>query len=110
MNSAPNAAASATPVVYRAGTLTYTRLGLVALFAWLLWGVFCNTMTDAVIPSILPLRLRALDAPNWLIGVLITSLAGLLNVAVCPWISFKSDRYRSRFGRRIPFILSLIHI
>jgi Na+/melibiose symporter-like transporter len=105
MNSAPDTASPAKPVVYRAGTLTYTRLGLVALFTWLLWGVFCDTMTNTVIPSILPLRLRALDAPNWLIGVLITSLAGVLNMTVCPWISFKSDRYRSRFGRRIPFIM-----
>jgi MFS family permease len=26
-------------------------------------------------------------------------------MTVCPWISFKSDRYRSKWGRRIPFIL-----
>lgn len=90
---------------YSVGTLRYTRGQLVKLFAWLLWGDFCFMLMETVVPAILPLKLRHLDAPNWVIGLIMSTLPGILNMTVCPWISFKSDRYRSRWGRRIPFIL-----
>lgn len=90
---------------YRVGTLCYTRRGLVVLFAWLLWGDFCFMMMETVVPAILPLKLRHLDSPNWSIALIMSTLPGILNMTVCPWVSFKSDRYRSRWGRRIPFIL-----
>lgn len=91
--------------VYRCGNLTYTKMGLVTIFVWLLWGDFCFTLMEAVVPSILPLKLRHLESANWLIGAIMSTLPGIFNVTVCPWISFKSDRYRSKWGRRIPFIL-----
>ena len=90
---------------YHCGTLIYTKAGLFALFAWLLWGDFCFTLMEAVVPSILPLKLKALGSSNWLIGMIMATLPGILNMTICPWISFKSDRYRSKWGRRIPFIL-----
>ncbi len=90
---------------YHCGTLTYTKTGLFVLFAWLLWGDFCFTLMEAVVPSILPLKMKALGCPNWLMGLILTAAPGILNVTVCPYVSFKSDRYRSRWGRRIPFIL-----
>ena len=93
---------------YHCGTLTYTKVGLVMLFGWLLWGDFCFTLMEAVVPSILPLKLKALGAPNWLMGVILTTVPGVLSMSVGPWVSFKSDRYRSRWGRRIPFILLTI--
>ena len=90
---------------YHCGTLTYTKAGLFALFAWLLWGDFCFTMMEAVVPSILPLKLKDLGCSNWLMGLILTTAPGILNMTVCPYVSFKSDRYRSKWGRRIPFIL-----
>jgi MFS family permease len=90
---------------YHCGTLTYTKAGLFALFAWLLWGDFCYTMMEAVVPSILPLKLKSLGCSNWLMGLILTTAPGILNMTVCPYVSFKSDRYRSKWGRRIPFIL-----
>ena len=90
---------------YHCGTLTYTKMGLFALFAWLLWGDFCYTMMEAVVPSILPLKLKSLGCSNWLMGLIMTTAPGILNMTVCPYVSFKSDRYRSKWGRRIPFIL-----
>ena len=32
--------------LYHCGPLTYTKLGLVMLFAWLLWGDFCFTLME----------------------------------------------------------------
>ena len=91
--------------IYHCGTLTYTKAGLVMLFGWLLWGDFCFTVMEQVVPSILPIKLKLLGAPNWVIGAILTTGPGILNMTVCPWVSFKSDRYRSKWGRRIPFIL-----
>lgn len=90
---------------YHCGTLTYTRLGLAAVFAWLLWGDFCITLMEAVVPSILPLKLKSLGCSNWLMGVILSTIPGILNMTICPYVSFKSDRYRSKWGRRIPFII-----
>ena len=93
---------------YRCGNLAYTRRGLVALFAWLLWGDFCFTLMEAVVPSVLPLKLRGLESANWLIALVMTTLPGVFNTTVCPWVSFRSDRHRGRLGRRIPFILATL--
>ena len=90
---------------YHCGTLVYTRLTLVALFGWLLWGNFCFQIMEAVVPSILPIRLKDLGCSNWLMGLILTTAPGILNITICPYVSFKSDRYRSRWGRRIPFII-----
>ena len=90
---------------YHCGTLTYTKVGLFVLFAWLLWGDFCFTIMDSVVPSILPLKLKDLGCSNWLMGLILTTAPGILNMTVCPYVSFKSDRYRSKWGRRIPFII-----
>jgi Na+/melibiose symporter-like transporter len=90
---------------YHCGTLSYTKAGLFVLFAWLLWGDFCFTMMEAVVPSIMPLKMKALGCPNWLMGAILTTAPGIISMTVGPYVSFKSDRYRSRWGRRIPFIL-----
>ncbi len=91
---------------FHCGTLTYTKLGLVGLFAWLLWGGFCFTLMESVEPRVLPLKLKSLGCSNWLMALIMTSAPGVLNMTICPYISFKSDRYRSKWGRRIPFIAS----
>jgi len=96
---------AASSVTYRRGSLVYTKSGLITLFAWLLWGNFCFEMMETVVPSILPLELEGLQSPKWVIGLIMTTLPGIFNTTVAPWVSFKSDRYRSRWGRRIPFIL-----
>jgi Na+/melibiose symporter-like transporter len=89
---------------FRVGTLTYTKAGLVTLFIWLMWGDFCFTLMETVIPSILPLKLKSLDASNKMMGLLVTTIPSAMNFMVNPIVSFRSDRYRSRWGRRIPFL------
>ena len=100
-----NVSASPGIKTYHCGTLTYTKAGLFAMFAWMLWGDFCFNMMESVVPSILPLKLKSLGCSNWLMGLILTAAPGVLNMTICPYVSFKSDRYRSRWGRRIPFIL-----
>jgi MFS family permease len=91
--------------LYYVGTLVYTRAGLASLFMWILWGDFCFTMMETVVPSIVPLRMRELQSPNWIMGLVLVTLPSILNVLLNPIISTASDRHRGRFGRRIPFML-----
>lgn len=92
------------PDRFRVGTLTYTRAGLVTLFLYLLWGDFCFTLMEAVVPSVMPVKFNAMGAPNWVLGLILTTIPNLMNTVINPFISFRSDRFRSRWGRRIPFL------
>ncbi len=60
---------------------------------------------EAVLPAILPLLLKAHGADSGQIVVISSTLAMVMNAALNPIISFKSDRFRSRWGRRRPFIV-----
>lgn len=93
---------------HHVGTLSYTRRGLVVLFAWMLWGDFCFTLMETIVPNIMPIKLKALGASNSTMALILSTLPGVLNTTICPWVSFWSDRYRSRWGRRIPFIVTTL--
>jgi hypothetical protein len=90
---------------YSVGTLTYTKMGLVALFGWLLWGDFCFIMMGVVWRNILPLQIKELAVPDWVIGLITVSIPATLNMLLNPVISTTSDRFRSRWGRRRPFMM-----
>ena len=93
------------PSRFRVGTLIYSRAGLVTLFAWLLWGDFVYTLMESVMPSLLPLVLRDNGASNQAIAFIVSSIYMMVNAVANPIISYRSDRFRSRWGRRRPFIL-----
>jgi len=90
---------------FRVGTLSYTRSQLINVFFWMLWGDLCLNVMESAIPRLVPLQLKALGGSNALVGLLTGSLFSLLNWVMNPIISTWSDRYRSRLGRRIPFML-----
>lgn len=90
---------------YRCGTLSYTKAGLINLFIWMLWGDFCYVLMEMLIPTLLPIVLKQHNASNFVIGLLVGSIPAFLDIFLCPIISTASDRTRSRFGRRIPYIL-----
>lgn len=90
--------------VFHVGTLTYTKAGLFALFGWILWGDFCLVLMETAAPAVLQVNLNEMGAPNWVIGLVLSTIPGVLNMTICPASSFWSDRFRSRWGRRIPFL------
>jgi len=92
------------PAPYKAGTLSYTGPKLAILFFWLLWGDFCYVTMEAVTPSIMPLKLKALGASDTIIALTLSTIPWTIGMFLNPVISFRSDRFRSRWGRRIPFI------
>src|SRR5512147_2487343 len=101
-------AASAGPASedkFRCGTLRYTKAGLVMMFTWMLWGDFCFQIMEVVMPKLLPLQLKDMKSSNLLISMLVGSLPGVMNMFITPIVSVRSDRLRTRWGRRIPFLL-----
>ena len=103
-SNSPNALPKDEGKIFRVGTLTYTKAALFSLCTWLLWGDFCFMLMETAAPALLQLNLNALGAPNWVLGLALSSIPGVLNMTVCPAASFYSDRFRSRWGRRIPFL------
>jgi Na+/melibiose symporter-like transporter len=91
--------------IYTCGTLRYTAAGLVTIFFWLLFGDFCWTLFNTAIPGILPLKLNQMGASDTTVSMLVRVLGTGIAMLLGPIVSFKSDRYRSRLGRRIPFLL-----
>lgn len=89
---------------FRVGTLLYSKAGLFTVFLYLLWGDFCFTLMETVVPTILPLKFNAIGAPNWALGLILVTIPNIMAATINPMISFRSDRHRSRWGRRIPFL------
>jgi len=93
---------------YSVNGLTYTKMGLIALFGWLLWGDFCFSMMEILKPKLLPLLLQkksfGLNASSFAFMIMFGFIPGVTGILIGPAVSFKSDRYRGRRGRRIPFI------
>ncbi|HEX4123120.1 MAG TPA: MFS transporter [Tepidisphaeraceae bacterium] len=91
--------------LYHVGTLTYTKAALAVLFFWLIWGDVCYTLMESVTGPIMLLKFQALHASNTEMALLVSTIPTCVYSFFNPVISFRSDRFRSRFGRRIPFIL-----
>lgn len=86
------------------GTLSYTASGIAILFFWLLWGDFAWAMKDRAIAPAATLLIRSFDVSNLLYSLIIISFPNFTNIFLCPIISYISDRHRSKWGRRVPFL------
>ncbi len=103
--TAPLAVAAAATPTYRVGTLTYTKWTLVSLFFWLLLGDVVFVLMDQLEPRLLPIVLKGHGATDKEIAIIIGSITALFNLVVTPVVSYRSDRKRSRWGRRVPYLL-----
>lgn len=88
------------------GSLTYSRKGLFVLFAWMLWGDFAWSMRDRAIPPIMQILFKKYEVTDMMAGLLLSSLPLTLGLLTGPFISYLSDNLRSKWGRRIPFLIS----
>jgi Na+/melibiose symporter-like transporter len=89
----------------RVGTLRYTGFGLLMVFIWLLWGDFCYSLLEENLPQVLPLKLKQVGATDTVNAVVNKSMGYTVAFLLAPVISFRSDRTRTRIGRRIPYLL-----
>jgi WD40 repeat protein len=92
---------------YRCGSLQYTKFSLIALFGWMIWGNICfNLFETQGGYTILNLYLQDnFHVSNLTVNILFNMIPMLIGTVMTPIISFRSDRTRSRWGRRIPYIL-----
>ena len=92
---------------YKCGALQYTKASLFVLFGWLLWGDLCYVVFRRLGGTGgLGLYLQdSFKISNFKLYLIFSLVPLLIASIVDPIISFKSDRYRSRLGRRIPYIL-----
>ena len=96
--------------IWTVGTLTYVGAGLAILFFWLLWGDFAWNMKERAIQPMSQMLFKQFGATNVLLGVMVTSLPAALGMLLGPIVSVRSDNYRGRWGRRIPYLFGLTPI
>lgn len=91
--------------IHRIGTLSYTARELALLFFWLLAGDVLFVFIDQIEPRVLPILLKRHGATDQQIAIIVSSFAAMVSLFINPIVSYRSDRKRSRLGRRIPYIL-----
>jgi maltose/moltooligosaccharide transporter len=89
--------------IFRVGTLEYTQHGLYVLFFWLMWNDFMITFLQDPIGfgSFLQKDHGATNTQIAIFGVIGTIMGVIINPVFSTW----SDRTRSPWGRRRPFLL-----
>jgi MFS family permease len=102
MTELPKAKAQRT---WKAGTLTYTAGALIMLVVWLLWGDFAWWIRERSSLPLVQLLLQKFKASDFLTAFFLIVLPSITLVVIGPLVSYWSDRYRGRWGRRIPFLL-----
>lgn len=87
------------------GTLTYTTGGLCLVFFWLLFGDFALAMRERSADPVVQLLVKKYQASSTYQSYLLTVLPSAIALFLAPIISYKSDRHRGQWGRRIPYLL-----
>lgn len=89
---------------FTVGTLSYTQEQLYVLFFWLMWNDFTVMLLEQPVGFA---RLLQLDhgATNTQVGIFGT-IAGLTTLWINPVFSVWSDRTRTPWGRRRPFLIA----
>ncbi|HJH05566.1 MFS transporter [Victivallis vadensis] len=91
--------------IWRAGTLTYTTTGIILLFIWLLWGDFAWGLKERSVGYVAGLMVKSFGISDFVYTVMMVSFPCFTNIFLMPIISYRSDRHRGRWGRRIPFLM-----
>jgi hypothetical protein len=88
----------------RVGNLSYNGRQLAWLFFWLLLGDVVFMIVSQFQPAVLPIVLKKYGATDNHIAWILGTTVQLTQLVLNPVYSFKSDRTRTRWGRRIPYL------
>ncbi len=91
--------------IWCVGTLIYTTGGLVLLSVWLLGGDFALAVRDRAVPPVMQDLFKTFGASDFVTGLIFVSIPAALGLMISPVVAYNSDRFRSRWGRRIPFMI-----
>lgn len=75
------------------------------LFGWLLWGDFSWQLKERSAMPVVQIMLRQFQASDFLTGLFMAALPAIIGVVIGPIISYRSDRRRGKWGRRIPYLI-----
>jgi Na+/melibiose symporter-like transporter len=89
---------------FQVGTLRYTPWALGALVCWLLVGELGIAVRDRWAQPIGLVVLRNVGASDTSIALLLSTVPALISLLLVPAIGLRSDRSRSRWGRRRPYL------
>lgn len=103
MNDASTGETTA-PRLWRVGTLTYTAGGIAVLFCWLLWGDLAWSLKERAAASVATLMIKSFEVSDFIYGLIILTIPNITNIILVPIVSYRSDRHRGRWGRRIPYL------
>ena len=91
--------------LYECGTLRYTFSGVIVLVCWLLVGELGIAVHGRWAHPTGLVVLRNYAASDTTVSLLISTLPAVLSMFVVPYIGYRSDHFRSRWGRRRPFMM-----
>lgn len=91
---------------FQAGTLRYTAWGLLAVVGWLLVGELGIAVRERWAQPIGLVVLRNVGASDTGVAMLLSTVPALISLLLVPAIGMRSDRCRSPWGRRRPFLLA----
>ena len=87
------------------GTLTYTKGALLLTFFLLLLGDFGWMMRERSTAPLSQLLLANFQPSDFIISILFGTIPSALTVIIWPIVSVWSDRTRTKWGRRVPFLM-----
>ncbi|WP_159627684.1 MFS transporter [Massilia puerhi] len=96
---------ASTIALWQAGTLRYGRWSLCALVGWLLVGALGIAVRERWAGPIGLVVLRDHGASDTAVAMLLSTVPALISLLVVPVIGMHSDRSRSRWGRRRPYLM-----
>ena len=94
-----------TAKTYQCGTLKFNLFQIWSLFFWMLWGAVGMNILGASFNSATPFLFRNHGLSDTFIAVIMGTVFSWMNTVINPILSTVSDNWRSKLGRRIPFIL-----
>ena len=99
-------AISATPKTYSINSMVYSLPRLLMVSALMIvTNLALSLVCYQVVPKVKPILLDSCGATATDIALIIGSIPQLINFILCPLISTCSDRTRTRFGRRTPYLI-----
>jgi MFS family permease len=78
---------------------------LYGLFAWLFWGDFILVLMEQAVPKLVPILLTQHKVSGTAMGFMMGTIPLAFGLLIMPIISYRSDQLRTRWGRRVPFIM-----
>lgn len=109
-NQATPPPAPASQAEYLVGTLAYTKRALVRVCSWLLVADTGLAFRARALGPMIQLLLKGMAASNQTIAWVTVTLPQGLSLIFNPIVAHHSDRYRSKWGRRLPFIFITVPI